>query len=63
MTKKALEESKILADKLRKVLQDKEGEISKLREQVCWAKENKTIEFRNSDDFLTKLSDCYNDKF
>ena len=63
MTKKAVEELKILANKLRKVLQDKEGEISQLREQVCQAKENKTIEFRNSNDFLTKLSDCYDDKF
>ena len=34
MTKKALEELKSQADELRKVLQDKEGEISTLREQV-----------------------------
>ena len=60
MTKKALEESKILADKLRKVLQDKEGEISKLKEQVCQAKEDGTID---SDGFLIKLSDCYDNKF
>ena len=60
MTKKALEESKILADKLRKVLQDKEGEISKLKEQVCRAKEDGTID---SDGFLIKLSDYYDNKF
>ena len=60
MTKKALEESKILADKLRKVLQDKEGEISKLKEQVCRAKEDGTTD---SNGFLTKLSDCYDKKF
>ena len=35
MTKKALEESESHADKLRKVLQDKKGEISTLRGQVC----------------------------
>ena len=35
MTKKALEESESHTDKLRKVLQDKEGEISTLRGQVC----------------------------
>lgn len=34
MTKKALEESKSLVGELRKVLQDKEGEISTLKEQV-----------------------------
>ena len=60
MTKKALEESKILADKLRKVLQDKEGEISKLKEQVYRAKEDGTTD---SDGFLIKLSDYYNNKF
>ena len=42
MTKKALEGSEIFTDEQRKVLQDKEGEISKLREQVRRAKEDGT---------------------
>ena len=63
MTKKALEELEILADKLRKVLQDKEGEISKLREQIRRAKEDEMTEFHNSDGFLTQLSDCYENSF
>ena len=61
--KKTLEGSKILTDEQRKVLQDKEGEISKLREQVRWAKEDGTTQFHNFDGFLTKLSDCYDDGF
>lgn len=63
MTKKALEESKSHANELRKVLQDKKGEISTLRGQVRQAKEDGKIEFRNSDGFLTELSDYYTDSF
>ena len=63
MTKKALEESKSLANELRKVLQDKEGEISTLREQVCQAKEDGKTEFRNFDGFLTELNDYYDNGF
>lgn len=63
MTKKALEESKSLADMLRKVLQDKEGEIFKLKEKVLQAKEEEKTEFYNFDGFLTKLSDYYDDGF
>jgi len=58
MTKKALEESKSHVDELRKVLQDKEGEISMLREQVRRAKEDDQTEFRNSGGFLTELNNC-----
>ena len=63
MTKKALEESEYLADGLRKLLQDKEGEISTLREQVRRAKEDRKIEFCNSDGILTELNECYDDSF
>lgn len=45
------------------MFQDKAGEISKLREQVRQAKEDGKTDFRNSDDFLTELSDCYDDGF
>lgn len=45
------------------MFQDKAGEISKLREQVRQAKEDGKTDFRNSDGFLTELSDCYNDGF
>lgn len=37
--------------------------FSKLREQVLQAKEDGQTEFCNSDDFLTELSDCYDDNF
>lgn len=45
------------------MFQDKAGEISKLREQVRQAKEDGKTDFRNSDGFLTELSDCYDDGF
>ena len=45
------------------MLQDKEGEISTLREQVHRAKANGKAEFCDFDGFLTKLSDCYSDGF
>ena len=63
VTKKALEELEGHTDELRKVLQDKEGEISTLREQVCYAKDDWKAEFRVSDGFLIELSDCYFDSF
>ena len=63
MTKKSLEESEGLVDKSRKVLQHKEGEIFMLREQVRRAKEDEKTEFRNSNNFLTELSDFYDNGF
>jgi len=63
VTKKALEESEGHADELRKVLQDKEGEISTLREQVHYAKDDWKAEFRVFDGFLIELSDCYSNSF
>ena len=59
MTKKALEESKGHVEGLKKVLKDKEGEISSLRKQVLWAKKDGKTEFRNSDE----LGGCYADGF
>ena len=52
-----------LADKSRKVLQHREGEIFMLREQVRRAKEDEKTEFRNSNNFLTELSDFYDNGF
>lgn len=63
MTKKALEESKRHVEVLRKVLQDREGEISMLREQVRRAKEDGKTMFCNSNSFLDELSGCYDDGF
>ena len=45
LTKKALEELENHVDELRKVLLDKEGEITVLREQVRRAKANRKAEF------------------
>ena len=45
LTKKALEELENHVDELRKVLLDKEGEITDLREQVRRAKANGKAEF------------------
>ena len=63
MMRKALEEPKTQAKALKKVLKDKEGEISSLRKQVCQAKKDGETEFRNSDGFLTELGSCYADGF
>ena len=63
MTKKALEESESHADKLRKVLLDKKGEITTLKEKVHHAKADGKAEFRDFDGFLKKLSDWYSDGF
>ena len=63
LTKKALEESESHANKLRKVLLEKVGEIITLREQVCHAKADGKVEFQDSDGFLKKLSDWYSDGF
>ena len=63
LTKKALEESKSHANELRKVLLDKEGEITTLREKVHHAKADGKAEFWDSDGFLKKLNDWYSDGF
>ena len=63
MTKKALEESESHAEALKKVLKDKEGEISLLRKQVLLAKEDGKTKFCNSDGFFYELGDCYADGF
>ena len=56
VTRKALEESETQAKALKKVLKDKKGEISLLRKQVCQAKKDKEIEFRNSEVSLLSLA-------
>ena len=63
LTKKALEELENHVDELRKVLLDKEGEITDLREQVRRAKANEKAEFWDSDGYLKELSDYYFDRF
>ena len=63
VTKKALEESESHAEALKKVLKDKEGEISLLRKQVLLAKEDGKTKFCNSDGFFYELGGCYADGF
>lgn len=63
LTRKSLGESENQAEVLKKVLKDKEGEISSLRKQGCQDKEDERTEFCNSDDFLVELGDCYADCF
>lgn len=48
---------------LKKVLKDKEREISSLREKVRQAKVGEETELRSSDGFLAELGGCYADKF
>ena len=48
---------------MKKVLKDKEREISSLRKQVRQAKEDGKTEFRNFDGFLSKLGGCYANNF
>ena len=48
---------------MKKVLKDKEREISSLRKQVRQAKEDGKTEFRNFDSFLSKLGGCYANNF
>lgn len=44
---------------LKNVLKDKKGEISLLRKQVLCTKEDVVKEFRNFNDFLYELGDCF----
>ena len=61
--RKALEELETQAEALKKVLNDKDGEISLLRKQVRQAKEDRETEFCNSDGFLTELGGYYANSF
>ena len=45
------------------MLKDKEGEISSLRKQVLWVKEDGKTEFHNFDEFLYELGCCYANDF
>ena len=63
ITKKAQGESKGHAEALKKVLKDKEEQISLLRKQVLRGKEDGKMKFRNSDGFLYELGDCYANGF
>ena len=58
-----MEESEGHTEVLNKVLKEKEGEISSLRKQVLWAKEDGKTEFCNFDGFLYELGSCYADGF
>ena len=61
--RKALEELETQAEALKKVLNDKDGEISLLRKQVRQAKEDRETKFCNSDGFLTELGGYYANSF
>lgn len=58
VTRKALEEPETQVEVLKKVLKEKEGEISSLMMQVRQAKEDDEMEFCNFDGFLTGLGGC-----
>lgn len=58
VTRKALEEPETQVEVLKKVLKEKEGEISSLMMQVHQAKEDDEMEFCNFDGFLTGLGGC-----
>lgn len=63
LMKKLLEESKALMEELKKVLKDKEDEISKFKKQLCHAKEDAIKEYRDSDALLSKLGSSFADDF
>ena len=63
VTRKALEELETQAEAPKKVLKDKEGEISLLRKQIHQTKEDGETKFHNFDCFLTKLGGYYSNGF
>lgn len=63
LTKKLVEESKVQTEVLKKVLMDKEEEVSKSKKQLCQAKEDAIKEYYNSDDLLYELGNSFSDGF
>jgi len=63
MTKKSLEELEKQAEVLGNILKDKEDKISKLKKQLCQAKEDAIKEYCNSDALLCELGGSFADGF
>lgn len=63
LNKKLLEESKAQTELLRKVLKDKEDEISKLKKQLRQAKKDKIKEYRDSNALIKELGGSFADCF
>ena len=63
LTKKLLEEAEAQMKALKKVLKDKENEISKSKKQLYRVKEDAIKEYRDSDAFLAKLGDSFANGF
>ena len=63
LTGKLLEEAEVQTEALKKVLKDKEDEISKSKNQLCQAKEDAIKEYRDSDTLLVKLGGSFADGF
>ena len=63
MIRKRLEESKAQVEALKKILKDKEGEISEAKGQLCQAKEDAVREYCDSDAFLKELGGSFADSF
>mgnify|MGYP000897774119 CR=1 FL=1 len=63
MTKRLLEEAKEYRKALKKVLKDKEDEISQSMKLLCRAKKDAIKEYRDSDTFLVELGGSFADGF
>ena len=63
LTKKSLKELEKQVEALGNILKDKEDEISKLKKQLCRAKENVIKEYHNSDALLYELSTSFANSF
>ena len=63
MTKRLLEEAEDQTEALKKVLKDKDDEISQSKKQLRLEKEDATKEYRDFDALLAKLSSSFTDGF
>lgn len=63
LTKGLLEEVEEQAEELKKVLKDKENEISKSKKQLCRAKEDTIKEYHHSYALLAELGGSFADGF
>lgn len=63
LAEKLLNELEKQTEVLRKVLKDKEGEISKSKKQLCQSKEDAIKEYHDSDTFIKELGWSFADGF
>ena len=63
LTRKLLDKSEAWTEALKKILKDKEGEISELKEQLHQAKGDAVREYRDSDALLYELGGSFADGF